>query len=344
MDEPCCAVEAMHAIGGHGHAEKCSGVGGEGSNELLSLSQDFNRREHVQQLSLLGLLTVSEEPSVIVSGSRTTRQTTRCMTVLRAGEVVSVEFPFTDMRGQKRRSGVVLAIDAKPHARTARHPYGEHRTGGRRDASLRQCCGARTPDTRHRAPTTKPPAAVDRMATGPRSCALVSPRRVPGSCAPCQFRTFWFCGSKAAEGGYHSGSSLWWLRRFGPDVSMYREFACIWLQTILERLQKPATTCVTHHASALYLDPRPDPRQALWFASVRVCTVAEYSLVASGWLRSGPRQHGGRTQSSLWRLRRFTIPPRPACRLYRPARRGRWRAVHYPDPLRRDEPAKRLPV
>jgi len=70
VDEPCCAVEAIHAIGGHGHAEKCTGVGGEGSNKLLSLSQDFNRREQVQQLSLLVLFTVSEKPTVIVSRLR----------------------------------------------------------------------------------------------------------------------------------------------------------------------------------------------------------------------------------------------------------------------------------
>jgi mRNA interferase MazF len=29
----------------------------------------------------------------------------------RVGEVVSVEFPFTDMQGQKRRPGLVLAAD-----------------------------------------------------------------------------------------------------------------------------------------------------------------------------------------------------------------------------------------
>jgi hypothetical protein len=33
------------------------------------------------------------------------------MTGFRAGEVVSVEFPFTDMQGRKRRPGVVLAVD-----------------------------------------------------------------------------------------------------------------------------------------------------------------------------------------------------------------------------------------
>jgi len=33
------------------------------------------------------------------------------MTAFRAGEVVTVEFPFTDMQGRKRRPGVVLAID-----------------------------------------------------------------------------------------------------------------------------------------------------------------------------------------------------------------------------------------
>jgi hypothetical protein len=47
VDEPRGAVEAMHAIGGHGHAENCTRVGGEGSNELLGLSQNFNRREQV---------------------------------------------------------------------------------------------------------------------------------------------------------------------------------------------------------------------------------------------------------------------------------------------------------
>ena len=34
------------------------------------------------------------------------------MTAFRVGEVVSVEFPFTDMQGRKRRPGVVLAIDS----------------------------------------------------------------------------------------------------------------------------------------------------------------------------------------------------------------------------------------
>ena len=34
------------------------------------------------------------------------------MTAFRVGEVVSVEFFFTDMQGRKRRPGLVLAIDA----------------------------------------------------------------------------------------------------------------------------------------------------------------------------------------------------------------------------------------
>ena len=34
------------------------------------------------------------------------------MTAFRVGKVVSVEFPFTDMQGRKRRPGVVLAIDS----------------------------------------------------------------------------------------------------------------------------------------------------------------------------------------------------------------------------------------
>lgn len=34
------------------------------------------------------------------------------MTASRVGEIVSVEFPFTDMQGRKRRPGVVLAGDA----------------------------------------------------------------------------------------------------------------------------------------------------------------------------------------------------------------------------------------
>lgn len=34
------------------------------------------------------------------------------MTGFRVGEAVSVEFPFTDMQGRKRRPGVVLAVDA----------------------------------------------------------------------------------------------------------------------------------------------------------------------------------------------------------------------------------------
>lgn len=34
------------------------------------------------------------------------------MTISRVGEVVSVELPFTDMLGRKRRPGVVLAGDA----------------------------------------------------------------------------------------------------------------------------------------------------------------------------------------------------------------------------------------
>ena len=33
------------------------------------------------------------------------------MTAFRVGEVVAVEFPFTDMQRRKRRPGVVLAID-----------------------------------------------------------------------------------------------------------------------------------------------------------------------------------------------------------------------------------------
>jgi mRNA interferase MazF len=34
------------------------------------------------------------------------------MTAFRGGEVVAVEFPFTDMQGRKRRPGVVLAVDS----------------------------------------------------------------------------------------------------------------------------------------------------------------------------------------------------------------------------------------
>jgi len=34
------------------------------------------------------------------------------MTASKVGEVVSVEFPFTDMQGRKRRPGIVLAGDA----------------------------------------------------------------------------------------------------------------------------------------------------------------------------------------------------------------------------------------
>lgn len=34
------------------------------------------------------------------------------MTAFRVGEVVSVEFPFTDMQGRKRRPGMVLAGDS----------------------------------------------------------------------------------------------------------------------------------------------------------------------------------------------------------------------------------------
>jgi hypothetical protein len=34
------------------------------------------------------------------------------MTASRVGDVVAVEFPFTDMQGRKRRPGVVLAGDA----------------------------------------------------------------------------------------------------------------------------------------------------------------------------------------------------------------------------------------
>ena len=36
---------------------------------------------------------------------------TPSMTASRVGDVVSVEFPFTDMQGRKRRPGVVLAGD-----------------------------------------------------------------------------------------------------------------------------------------------------------------------------------------------------------------------------------------
>lgn len=41
-----------------------------------------------------------------------TLRTTRHMTAFRVGEVVSIEFPFTDMQGRKRRPGVVLAFDS----------------------------------------------------------------------------------------------------------------------------------------------------------------------------------------------------------------------------------------
>ncbi len=37
---------------------------------------------------------------------------TPSMTASRVGDVVAVEFPFTDMQGRKRRPGVVLAGDA----------------------------------------------------------------------------------------------------------------------------------------------------------------------------------------------------------------------------------------
>jgi hypothetical protein len=37
---------------------------------------------------------------------------TPSMTASRVGDVVAVEFPFTDMQGRKRRPGVVLARDA----------------------------------------------------------------------------------------------------------------------------------------------------------------------------------------------------------------------------------------
>jgi mRNA interferase MazF len=33
------------------------------------------------------------------------------MTAFRVGEIVAVEFPFTDMQGRKRRPGIVLATD-----------------------------------------------------------------------------------------------------------------------------------------------------------------------------------------------------------------------------------------
>ena len=39
------------------------------------------------------------------------RKMTPSMTPFRVGEVVSVEFPFTDMQGRKRRPGLVLASD-----------------------------------------------------------------------------------------------------------------------------------------------------------------------------------------------------------------------------------------
>jgi mRNA interferase MazF len=46
------------------------------------------------------------------------------MTAFRAGEVVAVEFPFTDMQGRKRRPGVVLARDTNDLllARITTHP------------------------------------------------------------------------------------------------------------------------------------------------------------------------------------------------------------------------------
>jgi mRNA interferase MazF len=46
------------------------------------------------------------------------------MTAFRVGEIVSVEFPFTDMQGRKWRPGIVLASDAHDLllARVTTHP------------------------------------------------------------------------------------------------------------------------------------------------------------------------------------------------------------------------------
>src|SRR5205823_13481302 len=43
------------------------------------------------------------------SSSRTTHRPTTSMTAYRAGDVVSLEFPFSDLHASKRRPGLVLA-------------------------------------------------------------------------------------------------------------------------------------------------------------------------------------------------------------------------------------------
>jgi hypothetical protein len=160
----------------------------------------------------------------------TTHQTTRCMTVFRVGEVVSVEFPFTDMQGRKRRPGVVLASDAKDlllariTTHEPRHPF---------DVPLQDwaAIGLPKPSTaRHasrilggsparRPPSTSPSGDYDLMLRGVITQApwgvvnglrerpfhdegnsrIGAPSNHAGRALPC--RTDWRIAARAARGG-----------------------------------------------------------------------------------------------------------------------------------------------
>jgi hypothetical protein len=107
----------------------------------------------------------------------TTHQTTRCMTVFRVGEVVSVEFPFTDMQGRKRRPGVVLASDAKDlllariTTHEPRHPFDVPlqdwaAIGLPKPSTARHACRILGGSPARRPPLTSPPGDYDLMLRG----------------------------------------------------------------------------------------------------------------------------------------------------------------------------------
>jgi hypothetical protein len=107
----------------------------------------------------------------------TTHQTTRCMTVFRVGEVVSVEFPFTDMQGRKRRPGVVLASDAKDlllariTTHEPRHPFDVPlqdwaAIGLPKPSTARHACRILGGSPARRPPSKSPPGDYDLMLRG----------------------------------------------------------------------------------------------------------------------------------------------------------------------------------